>query len=392
MINKTAKFSTPLELVQRADAQKNPLITWMSFVFVDDKPNANAQGIPKTSFSGVIETGNLMPVKMEEGKIGGHPSSKPLGVIRNLEVGDDRILGEAALWNDERPADIALLKESYSEGKPLNISFEIRYTEFDIDDNGIEWILDPIVKGATIVISPAYRGRTPVLSVASKDEHSDLPDSCFAFVESGGVEQDGFTSPRNLRHFPFRDAEGEISETLLKESLEEIEDIEFEQKKKVHEVLEVALAELDREKLKLMDEEKIRKLEEAEATLREQIEDLQNRLGELETERDELSSYKERREREDGEAELLKNRLSILTEAGFVFNDEQIEAKKSFWLALDDEAFGSYVGHMKEIQGTAQASDKDANSGVPDLSSDASKGKNLETLRNYLDEKFKEKS
>ena len=392
-MNKTAKFTMPLQLSQRADAEENPLITWMSFVFVDSEPNNNAQGVPQTSFGSLITSGNLMPVKMEEGKIGGHTSSKPLGVIRNLIIEEDKVLGEAALWNDERPSDIALLKESHSNSKPLDISFELKYSEYEVDAEGIEWILDPIVKGATIVTNPAYGGRTPVLSVASKDEYSELPDSCFTFVESGGVEQEGFTSPRNLRHFPFRDVEGKISETLLKESLSEIENIEFEQKERVLELLKVASVELNKEKIKQMDEEKIKELEETQATLRKQIEDLETKLTDLETGHKELSEYRERREREDAEAELLQNRLVTLTEAGFEFNEEQIKATRTFWLALDDEAFSSYVGHIQEVKKGASASEED-NSGVPDLSSDASKEKNLDTLRNYLDEKFtkKEKS
>ena len=387
-MNKTAKFTTPLKLSQRANAEENPLITWMSFVFVDNKPNNNAQGVPQTSFGSLITSGNLMPVKMEEGKIGGHISSKPLGVIRNLIVEENKVLGEAALWNDERPSDIALLKESHSDGKPLDISFELKYTEYEVDAEGTEWILDPIVKGATIVTNPAYGGRTPVLSVASKDEYSELPDSCFTFVESGGVEQDGFTSPRNLRHFPFRDVEGKISETLLKESLSEIENTEFEQKERVLELLKATSVELNKEKIKLMDEEKIKELEESQATLRTQLEDLETKLKDLETDRNELSEYKERREREDAEAELLQNRLGILTEAGFEFDEEQVKATRSFWLALDDEAFSSYVGHIQEVQKGASASEED-NSGIPDLSSDASKEKNLDTLRNYLDQEFK---
>ena len=141
-----------------------------------------------------------------------------------------------------------------------------------------------------------------------------------------------------------------------------------------------------------MTEEKIRELEEASATLRQQIEDLEKSLKDAQEERTELTEYKEQREREDAEAELLKNRLGILTEAGFEFNEEQIKSNKSFWVSLDDEAFGSYVGHIKEVQETAQASDEGANSGIPDLSSDASREKELETLSNYLDKRYKEKS
>ena len=384
---KTAKFTLPLSLIQSADAQDNPLVTWMSFVFVDDAPNHNLQGIPQAAFASLVETGVLMPIKMEEGKIGGHPSSKPLGVIKHLNTVENQVLGEAVLWNDERPSDIALLKQSYSEDKPLDISFELKYSESEMDEDDIEWILDPIVRGATIVTNPAYGGRTPILSVASKDDYSELPDNCFAFIESGGVEQDSFTSPRNLRHFPYKDATGEISETLLTKSLEEIEDITFDQKQQVLYVLQAAYLGLEKEHVTLMDEKKIEELEVALASLRDQIVALETQISDIQTERDTLLEYKTNREREDTEAALLKDRLTILTEAGFEFDDEQVSTNRGLWLTLDEEAFVVYVSHLKEVK-ESNAS-VEGNPVIPDLSSTASNENNLDTLRQFLDEEFK---
>ncbi len=138
-----------------------------------------------------------------------------------------------------------------------------------------------------------------------------------------------------------------------------------------------------------MDEDKIKELEDAAATLRQEIEDLNSKVQTLETERDTLNEYKETREREDSEAELLKKRLGVLTEAGFEFDKEQVESKQPFWLSLDEDAFTAYVEHMAEIKESSASAEDGDNSGVPDLSSDASKEKNLDILRTYLDKRYK---
>jgi hypothetical protein len=49
---------------------------------------------------------------------------------------------------------------------------------------------------------------------------NQLPDSCFAFIESGGKKDDeGKTVPRSLRHLPFKNAEGEIDHDHLVNAL-----------------------------------------------------------------------------------------------------------------------------------------------------------------------------
>lgn len=379
-MDKSTKFNLPLEFIQAAEAEVGSLVTWMSFVFVDSEPNDNNQGIPQQAFASLIATGSLMPIKMEEGRIGGHPHSIPLGVIKQLEAKDNQIIGRAALWNEERPADIALLRENHSEGMPLDISFEVKFTTADVDNHGVEWLLDPIVKGATIVQNPAYVGRTPILSIASDDENSDMPDSCFAFIEPNGTEKAGFTSPRKFRHFPYRDVEGKISEIHLTQSLAEVEKIDFGQKERVQSVLQSAYLELKKEQQNQMDE-KIKELEESQATLRKQIEDLTSDVEALTTERNELTEYKELREREDAEATLLKKRLSILSEAGFEFDEEQISERRSFWVGFDDEAFSSYVTHITEVR---ESKAEIKNPKIPDLSSDASNKNNVEILRKHF--------
>src|SRR5712671_5144665 len=45
------------------------------------------------------------------------------------------------------------------------------------------------------------------MAAISTEAQNDLPDSAFAYIESGGSKDDsGKTTPRSLRHFPIHDA------------------------------------------------------------------------------------------------------------------------------------------------------------------------------------------
>jgi ribosomal protein L11 len=51
----------------------------------------------------------------------------------------------------------------------------------------------------------------------------DLPDSSFAFIESGGEkDDDGKTAPRKLRHFPYKDNEGNVDAAHVRNALARI--------------------------------------------------------------------------------------------------------------------------------------------------------------------------
>jgi HK97 family phage prohead protease len=52
---------------------------------------------------------------------------------------------------------------------------------------------------------------------------NDLPDSAFLYVESGGSkDSEGKTAPRNLRHFPYKDANGTVDLPHLRNALARI--------------------------------------------------------------------------------------------------------------------------------------------------------------------------
>lgn len=64
---------------------------------------------------------------------------------------------------------------------------------------------------------------------------NDLPDSSFAYIESGGEkDEDGKTTPRSLRHFPHHDADGGIDIPHLRNALARAPQSPFEDKVMSH--------------------------------------------------------------------------------------------------------------------------------------------------------------
>src|SRR5262249_25575276 len=52
---------------------------------------------------------------------------------------------------------------------------------------------------------------------------NDLPDSSFLYVEDGGKkDSEGKTTPRSLRHFPYKDANGKVDLPHLRNALARI--------------------------------------------------------------------------------------------------------------------------------------------------------------------------
>jgi hypothetical protein len=370
IMDKETSIKVPFKL---STATNNPLISKVSFVFVDGEPNQNLQGIKAEDFETLIESGSMMPIKMVEGRVEGHASSKPLGVIEYLQEESGRVLGHGLLWDEERPSDIALVKEWYADAeKQVDISFEVKYSEGEVDTNGIEWLRNPIVRAATIVADPAYQGRTPILAIAECTD-LNLPDESFAYISD---------DPRK-RYFPYKDEEGNLSEELLQQSLAEIKETDFSGKDEVLQTLQSAELELKKEFLMTKELEQLK----ADATtLRERVTTLEEQLATLTKERDDLATWKEDKEREEAEATLLKERLSALTEAGFEYDDDAVAEKRSFWLGLGEDAFKMYVADLKGIKEAQASSD-----GVPDLSSNASRNKDHKiALLEYMRQEDKE--
>jgi hypothetical protein len=208
----------------------NPTVVWAKFILTDDRKNANGQRIPKEEFSNLMRSGIHMPIKMAIGEIAdGHDDSKPLGVITHLkeiltEEGTNALVALAALWGEERPADVKYIRESFNSGTPVNVSWEILYSEASFNnDTGSMDLHDTVLRAATVVGTPAYEGRTQFLSVAAKKWSpayiEELPDSSFLYIDGNGK-----------RYFPIADKEGLVDRTKLTDTIAALKESNFSEK------------------------------------------------------------------------------------------------------------------------------------------------------------------
>jgi hypothetical protein len=199
----------------------NPAVSWAKFVLTDDNPNGNGQRIPQEEFANLIQSGTFMPIKMAQGEIkDGHEKALPLGVITHIKQEGNRLIAMAALWLKERGNDISMLKQLLASNQPVNVSWEILYGDADIEDNVMS-LRDTILKAVTVVKKPAYGGRTPILAVAAKKWSpayiAGLPDSCFLVVERPLQE-----GQKPIRHFAYKDMDGNIDPTRFQTIAEEM--------------------------------------------------------------------------------------------------------------------------------------------------------------------------
>lgn len=159
----------------------NPTIVWARFILTDDKPNANKKRVPKEEFSNLITSGVYMPIKMADGRIDGHPSARPIGVITHLREdsskGSEKVVGLAALWSQEHPENVGLIRDRYQNKKPLDLSWEISYAESDEHEDGIVDLKGTILTGVSIVAVPAYQGRTFIEELFSSKSEQDDDDN-----------------------------------------------------------------------------------------------------------------------------------------------------------------------------------------------------------------------
>jgi hypothetical protein len=417
-MSNTIILKTPFSVLTQKEEQAsatNPTLSWMEFVFTDDRPNDNGVGVHADQFASLIQTGIYMPLKVAEGEVApGHENALPLGVISNLtekynETSQSKqIVGKAALWAEERPEDVAQLKSAFASGNPLNISWELLYSEEEIDDVGIRWLKDPIVRAATIVGIAAYSGRTPVLAVASieieeTNEYlseaavwtrayiNNLPDSAFLFIEKGGTkDSEGKTTPRSLRHFPYKDSSGKVDLPHLRNALARIPQSNVENKDELTKKAERILSDTQKNGQSSVEDTTV-ELEELNTKLAEatnENEALKTQITELNTELDSLKAFKVGVEQKQAQAALLQTRLAAFAEVGLEFSPEDIETKQAFWLQMDEEAFKFLVSELKGIKVATASTNNGSNNNIPEPVGNSGDTKlTAEILKNALKSK-----
>ncbi len=308
----------------------NPAVTWAKFILTDDRKNANGERIPKDEFKNILLSGIHMPVKMAIGEISqGHPGTKPLGTITHLKEvttadGTNAIVALAALWSQERPADIEFIKQRIAENKSVDVSWEILYEDasFNAEHNSMD-LFGTVLKAATVVGNPAYEGRTPFLSIAAKKKSE-------AVSENSSDEA------------PIED-----SHNLAEDNLNEIEQLKADMAE-VQTKLDEALALIEANKTTLAERDA-------------EIERLSGENSTKETELASLREFKETAEAESAKKQKLASIKSKFVEAGLEKDDEYFAENSEKLAAMSDDQLDFMIQELKvfsEAAKTASASSK----------------------------------
>jgi len=284
---------------------KSPLVTTVKFILTDDEPNHNKQRVPREEFINIMNSGIFMPIKMAMGKIeDGHKGAIPIGVITHLKEEGNRIIGLAALWNKERPDDVEIIRKHYEEKRPLNLSWEIAYSDSKVDESGIENLINTALRAVTLVGIPAYGGRTPILAVASKENVDRVLNIVSAL---------------------------EIPEEVKKNIQAELTGITYAEENKEDE--------LDEKEFQAKIDELNQKLADANKELTTIKEALSAKEKELQTQSEEvasLKSFKETVEKKEQEATKLTEIKQKFASVGIVKEDKYFTEHKDDLLALND--------------------------------------------------------
>jgi hypothetical protein len=163
----------------------------------------------------------------------GHPNAGPEQVKSTLdsmrECNDAHVASFAALKHakdcyDKAPTDATKqhLKDAFGKHneatKALNDS--ITRARAEADSRTLDCGKLDTVSSFTTSVFDTPTNVDAELSGASKN---DLPDSAFLYVEPGGKkDEDGKTVPRSLRHFPVKNAKGEVDLAHVRNALARI--------------------------------------------------------------------------------------------------------------------------------------------------------------------------
>lgn len=376
----------------------HPGLRLVKFVFCDNQPNENGQGIAEEDFDEIIKSGVGTPIKMRffGNTAGGHIGSIPIGYIKNMYKEDDgntkKLIADATLFADEYPDEIQYLQEAYDKGEAPGISWELKYNNSVIKD-GIEWLKGLVTRAATFVRHPAYGNRTAILALASNKEISDeqltealqeilveattwsssyitsLPDSSFACVDKSG------------RHYPYKDASGKVDLPHLRAALSRIGDSSNTQcgKEKLlkaaksagigeAELLELMPKTLEQGGNNRMEEE-IQKLRDQIATLETSVSEKDEQITELTTKVTGLETSiveKDSALAEFTKKDLIASRTAALVEAGVTLPEDpdKLAAKQEYLAKLDEESFETYKTDLAEAIASASKK-KDATASLP---------------------------
>lgn len=279
---------------------KNPYLAYAKFVFTDDQPNKNHQGVRYEDFPQLAASAIDMPVKLRflSNQLGSHKASIPIGHIKSIEEvtlpnNVHQLIAEAPLYAEEYPAEVEFLRDAHKNGQAPNVSWELGY-ESDLVLNGTTWKTKPVAKAATFVRQAAYGTRTALLALASLND-TEIEQGLTALaseIESRNVSQGG---TETVTEQEYKDKIAEL-EKQLANALKQISDGDS--------ALKTAQAEVDQKETEIKDYKKV---------------------------------------------QLIADRTQKVVEAGFKLDKdpEKAKARQEFYASLPQEVFDQYFEDLK---------------------------------------------
>lgn len=307
----TATFNVAIaEIVEEPTNDfKHPFLTVAKFIFADDKPNENNQGIEREDFKAIAQSSIDMPVKMlfTGTGVGNHLGSYVIGHIRNMVESEDKLVAEAVLYKEEFPEEIGFLQQAHASGDAPGVSYEIIY-EDSIFRDGIQWLKKAYTTAATFVRTPAYGKRTALLALASAKDDTQVIPTLKAYIAQAEESGEGNKLPN----------EGGINVDELEKAKTEAATFKAEAETKTAEISKL------NESLQAKDDA-IKALTEEVTTLKQE--------------------------------KVMESRVRALAEAGFPLeaDAEKADKKKAFISSLSDDAFAAYLDDIKAVKASATA-------------------------------------
>lgn len=147
--------------------------------------------------------------------------------------------------------DDFVVVEKWDEGKFYKIPYENVDGEVKLGEpEQVEETFVPVKKTEKMAGDLINSRRDAIAglgkAVWSTAEIDELPDTAFAYVAPGGEKEDGKTTPRSLRHLPYRNADGGVDAAHVRNALARLDqtDIPAEAKSRAKSKLEKAAEEV----------------------------------------------------------------------------------------------------------------------------------------------------
>jgi len=318
MKKKTITLNAPLLAMASGEGHfHNPILKYIKFVLLDDKPSGNGWGIEHEDFGTVSASAVGTPIKMRflGTTIGNHYGSIPIGHITDteentLEDGTHQLIANGIVYASEYPEEVEWLQDRLDNNEPPGISYEMDY-ESKVNKSGTDWLKNLMTRAATFVRTPAYGTRTALLALASDSDATDeqLADGLLAIA--------GEIRPRNTN-----------------KGGNTVDEKELEQK------IVTLTGELEAANTKISD------LTTANAELNTEKENLTTERDTLQTKNQEFETALATAARE----KLITARTTVLAEAGVKLETdaEKLQKKQEFWASMDESVFNEYVSDIKD--------------------------------------------